>query len=195
MTFTEPGNSVDVHYGGSTGFGRAFRYVMFQKAIVVLLLMLHRESLHGKWGILDIEDAHQSVVELGKLGLADPKRACIYGGSAGGYSTLQAATTLPDAFAAGAALYGISDMKKLDDILHKFEYHLCDRLMGSSYKDNVQLWKDRSPIFNVDKIKMPLLVRIVPCDTNYRDLTVNLFTGTARHRGPCCSCSTNDRDG
>ena len=144
LVLTLSAYSVDVHYGGSTGFGRAFR-----------------ESLHGKWGILDIHDAHQSVVELAKLGLADQKRACIYGGSAGGYSTLQAATTLPDAFAAGAALYGISDMKKLDDILHKFEYHLCDRLMGAPYEENVQLWKDRSPIFNVDKIRMPLLVRSI----------------------------------
>lgn len=140
---------------------------IFPTDTLLKLLIRYRESLHGKWGILDIQDAHQSVVELGKLGLADTKRACIYGGSAGGYSTLQAATTLPDAFAAGAALYGISDMKKLDDILHKFEYHLCDRLMGSSYKDNVQLWKDRSPIFNVDKIKMPLLVCITSCLVNH----------------------------
>ncbi|KAK7689593.1 hypothetical protein QCA50_007385 [Cerrena zonata] len=132
---------IDVHYGGSTGFGRAYR-----------------ETLHDKWGLLDIQDSQQTVVELGRLGLVDPKRACICGESAGGYSTLQAATSLPDFFAAGAALYGVSDMKKLCDVLHKFEFYFGDRLMGGPYEEIPDVWKERSPIYHADQIQMPLLV-------------------------------------
>ena len=117
--------------------------------------------MHGKWGLLDIQDCQQAVIELGKLGLVDPNRACICGESAGGYTTLQAAKTLPDFFAAGAALYGVSDMKQLCDVLHKFEYWFADRLMGGSYEEIPHVWKERSTIYHVDKIKMPLLVRYI----------------------------------
>ena len=95
------------------------------------------------------------------MGLVDPKRAVVRGGSAGGYTTLQIATTLGNAFAAGAPQYGISEMRLLDEILHKFEYYLCDRLMGGPYEDDPETWKERSPVYHVDKIKMPLLVRCI----------------------------------
>lgn len=84
--------------------------------------------MHDKWGLLDVHDCQQSVIELGKLGLVDPNRSCSFGEYVGGYTTLQAATTLPDFFAAGAALYGVSDMKRLCDVLHKFEYYFGDRM-------------------------------------------------------------------
>ncbi|KAJ7869019.1 alpha beta-hydrolase [Mycena leptocephala] len=132
---------LDINYGGSTGFGRAFR-----------------ESLNGKWGLLDVEDAYQSVLTLDKMGLVDAKRAVVHGGSAGGYTTLQFATTRPTVFAAGAPHYGVSDMRKLDEVLHKFEYYLCDRLMGGTWEECQEVWLERSPIHHADKIKMPLLV-------------------------------------
>ncbi|KAJ6459747.1 Alpha/Beta hydrolase protein [Mycena vitilis] len=144
---------VDVNYGGSTGFGRAFR-----------------ESLEGKWGVLDIQDAYQTVLELDKRGLVDAKRAVVHGGSAGGYSVLQIATDLPGTFRAGAPHYGVSDMRKLDEILHKFEYYLCDRLMGGTWEECESVWRERSPIYHADKIEMPLLIlqgkddTVVPAD-------------------------------
>lgn len=139
--------SIDVNYGGSTGFGRAFR-----------------ESLHGHWGIMDIHDAWSTVLSLSSLSsppnlnLVDPTRAAIHGGSAGGYSTLQASTTLPHAFAVGSPHYGISDMRKLDEILHKQEYFLCDRLMGGAWVERGDVWRERSPIYHVGRIRMPMLV-------------------------------------
>ncbi|KAJ6619805.1 Alpha/Beta hydrolase protein [Mycena sp. CBHHK59/15] len=144
---------LDVNYAGSTGFGRAFR-----------------ESLHGQWGVLDIADAHESVLALQARGLVDARRAVVHGGSAGGYAVLQLATTRPDAFAAGAPQYGISDMRALDEVLHKFEYYLCDRLMGGPWETCERVWRERSPIYHADKIRMPLLIlqgekdTIVPAD-------------------------------
>ncbi|KAJ7102787.1 alpha/beta-hydrolase [Mycena epipterygia] len=135
---------VDVNYGGSTGFGRAYR-----------------ESLHSKWGALDVQDAYESVVALAARGLVDEKRAVVHGGSAGGYTVLQIATTLPTAFAAGAPHYGVSDMHDLDEKLHKFECYLCDRLMGGTWEEckhkDPNVWLERSPIHHADAICMPLL--------------------------------------
>jgi dipeptidyl aminopeptidase/acylaminoacyl peptidase len=107
---------------------------------------------------MDIHDAYASVLALSKLGLVDDKRAVIHGGSAGGYSILQAATTLPNAFAVGSPHFGISDMRKLDAIMHKQEYFLCNRLMGGTWEECSDVWKSRSPVYHVDKIKMPMLV-------------------------------------
>ncbi|KAJ7707638.1 Alpha/Beta hydrolase protein [Mycena rosella] len=148
---------IDVNYGGSTGFGRAFR-----------------ESLHGKWGVLDIADAHESVVRLGAMGLVDAKRAVVHGGSAGGYSVLQIATNMlpgegkkdtEGAFAAGASHYGVSDMRTLDEVLHKFELSLCPRLMGGSWEECRNVWEARSPVNHAKKIRMPLLLLQGEADT------------------------------
>jgi dipeptidyl aminopeptidase/acylaminoacyl peptidase len=102
-------------------------------------------------------------LKLDALGLVDAQRAVVHGGSAGGYSVLQLATDLPTAFRAGAPHYGVSDMRKLDEVLHKFEYYLCDRLMGGTWEECEPVWRARSPIYHADKILMPLLVRVHRC--------------------------------
>ena len=66
---------VDVNYGGSSGYGRAYR-----------------ERLKGQWGIVDVEDMINAVGHLVRQGKADPERLIIRGGSAGGYTTLAALT-------------------------------------------------------------------------------------------------------
>jgi dipeptidyl aminopeptidase/acylaminoacyl peptidase len=136
-------NRIDVNYGGSSGFGRKFR-----------------ETLHGQWGVLDVKDAYQAVQALAKDGLVDDDRAVLYGGSAGGYTVLQLGTSLEigQAFAAGCPHYGVSDMRRLDEVLHKFEFYLCDRLMGCTWDEYQQVWIERSPIYHAGRIKMPLLV-------------------------------------
>lgn len=93
-----------MNYGGSSGYGRAYR-----------------ERLRGKWGEVDVEDCATAVKLLGERGLIDPKRVAIRGGSSGGYTVLQALVVAPDVWAAGASLYGISDLVALADDTHKFE--------------------------------------------------------------------------
>ena len=66
---------VDVDYGGSTGYGRAYRSL-----------------LDGKWGLLDVEDCIAAARHLAATGRADPERLAIRGGSAGGFTTLCALT-------------------------------------------------------------------------------------------------------
>ena len=65
---------VDVNYGGSSGFGRAYR-----------------QELEGNWGIVDAEDVIAAARYLVGTGHVDPKRTAIRGGSAGGYDGTRAA--------------------------------------------------------------------------------------------------------
>src|SRR5204863_7950910 len=64
---------VAVYYGGSTGYGRAYR-----------------QRLNGTWGILDTADCINAARHLAEQRAADGDRLLIRRGSAGGYTTLWA---------------------------------------------------------------------------------------------------------
>jgi dipeptidyl aminopeptidase/acylaminoacyl peptidase len=132
---------VDVNYGGSTGYGRAYR-----------------ERLNGTWGITDTLDCINAARFLAARGEADPDRLLITGGSAGGYTTL-CALTFHDAFAAGASYYGISDLEPFAKPggTHKFESRYEHTLIGP-YPEAADLYRARSPIHSVDLISTPMLV-------------------------------------
>ncbi|HEX4098368.1 MAG TPA: prolyl oligopeptidase family serine peptidase, partial [Caulobacteraceae bacterium] len=74
---------VDVDYGGSSGYGRAYR-----------------QLLNGQWGVVDVEDVIAAAEYLAKTGRADRRRIAIHGGSAGGFTVL-AALAGSDVFSAG----------------------------------------------------------------------------------------------
>lgn len=121
-------------------------------------MVLDRDRLDGQMGLIDVEDCAIAVSILASKRLIDPKRVAIRGGSSGGYTALAALCSFPDAFAAGASLYGISDLKKLDDFTHKFESHYLEKLLGGTSEAVPQVYYDRSPVNQADKIKAPLLV-------------------------------------
>ncbi|EGY01765.1 peptidase S9 prolyl oligopeptidase [Nitrospirillum viridazoti Y2] len=129
---------VDVNYGGSTGYGRAYR-----------------NRLRGNWGITDVQDATAVVTYLDKAGLADANRAAIRGGSAGGYTTL-AALALTKTFKAGANYYGVSDMESLAKDTHKFESRYLDSLVAP-YPAGKAVYDARSPLHHLDGFSAPLI--------------------------------------
>jgi dipeptidyl aminopeptidase/acylaminoacyl peptidase len=128
----------DVNYGGSTGFGRAYR-----------------ERLLGRWGEVDVEDCVSAAVHLSADGKADGNRLVITGGSAGGYTTL-CALTFHDVFKAGASHYGVSDLETLARDTHKFESRYLDRLVGP-YPEAAELYRARSPIHHVERLSCPII--------------------------------------
>jgi dipeptidyl aminopeptidase/acylaminoacyl peptidase len=149
--FTSRGFAVvDVNYGGSTGYGRAFR-----------------ERLNGQWGVVDLQDCVSAARYLVEQGEADGDRLLVTGGSAGGYTTI-CALTFTDAFAAGATYFGIADLEQFGDgETHKFELRYEHTLIGP-YPEAADLYKARSPINFADRIRTPMLVlqgaddRVVP---------------------------------
>jgi dipeptidyl aminopeptidase/acylaminoacyl peptidase len=138
--FTSRGIAVvDVDYGGSTGYGRAYR-----------------RRLDGRWGIVDVDDCVAAARHLVGQGEVDPSRLAIRGGSAGGYTTL-CALTFRDDFAAGASYYGVADAAALARDTHKFESRYLDRLIGP-WPQAEDLYRERSPIHFTDRLSCPVIL-------------------------------------
>ncbi len=146
---------LDVNYGGSTGYGRAYR-----------------NRLHLNWGVVDVDDAVNGVRFLAERGLADASRAVITGGSAGGYTAL-AALTFREVFAGGASYYGISDLSALARDTHKFEARYLDWLIGP-YPAAESVYRERSPLFHAERLARPVIFlqgsedKVVPPDQTAR---------------------------
>lgn len=123
---------------------------------------MYSNRLAGNWGIADVRDSTLSVSQLSSPphDLIDAQRTAIRGRSAGGYTSLAALCAFPDAFAAAASYYGISDLKKLDEFTHKFESRYCEGLLGGTVQEKGEVYEERSPVNNADKIKSPLLVSV-----------------------------------
>ena len=140
---------LDVNYSGSTGFGRTYR-----------------NRLKGQWGVLDVADVVAAAREVCRAGLADPERVAIAGGSAGGYTTLQALVT-SDFFAAGISSYGIGDLRALVEETHKAESRYTFALVAP-WPEGEQVYRERSPITQLDRLDTPMLIlqgledRVVP---------------------------------
>lgn len=130
---------VDVNYRGSSGYGKEFR-----------------DALKGKWGIYDTDDCIAAAQYLIDQGLVDKDRVIIRGGSAGGYTTINA-LTFEDFFAAGAALYGIADLMVFIGDTHKFESRYLDSLVGP-YPEEAQRYHDRSAINFMDQLATPMII-------------------------------------
>jgi len=129
---------LDVNYGGSTGYGRAYR-----------------QRLEGRWGIVDVDDCINAARYLTEQGEVDGGRLAITGGSAGGYTTL-CALTFREVFKAGASHFGVSDLEALAKETHKFESRYLDRLIGP-YPEQADLYRDRSPIHFTDRLACPVI--------------------------------------
>ena len=156
---------VDVDYGGSTGYGRAYR-----------------ERLNGQWGVVDLQDCVNAARHLVDEGKADPGRLLITGGSAGGYTTI-CALTFTDDFAAGATYFGIADLEQFGGgETHKFELQYEHTLIGP-YPERADLYKARSPIHFTDRITTPMLVLQGTDDRVVPPSQAELIVGALRERG------------
>lgn len=139
---------LDVNYGGSTGYGRAYR-----------------DRLEGQWGVVDVDDCINAARFVAQRGQADADRTVITGGSAGGYTTLMVLAR--NAFAGGASHYGVSDVAALARDTHKFESRYLDWLIAP-LAGNEQLYRERSPLHYAEKLDRPVIFfqgdedRVVP---------------------------------
>ena len=140
---------LDVNYGGSSHYGRAYR-----------------NRLLGQWGVVDVRDCVDAVRVVVERGLVDPRRVAIMGGSSGGYTALQALVS-SDVFGAALSDFGISDLATLATDTHKFEAHYTDRLVAP-WPEGKALYEERSPIHHLDRLNSPMLLqqgaddRVVP---------------------------------
>jgi len=142
---------IDVNYGGSSGYGRAYR-----------------ERLRGQWGVVDVADAMTAALALAESGEADGKRLGIRGGSAGGWTALAAVTsgigmvTGPNGsregvFAAAASYFGVADLRGFAEHTHDFESRYLDGLIGPLPECDA-LYAERAPVGHVNDATCPVLL-------------------------------------
>ena len=156
---------VDVNYGGSTGYGRAYR-----------------QRLNGTWGVTDLHDCVNAARFLVERGDADGDRVVIRGGSAGGYTTI-CALTYTDVFAAGTTFYGIADLVPFaTDDTHKFECRYEYTLIGP-WPEFEDTYRARSPINHTEQLTTPMLVLQGADDHVVPPSQAELIVGALRDNG------------
>ncbi|MGW1955977.1 prolyl oligopeptidase family serine peptidase [Streptomyces sp. NPDC001920] len=139
--FTSRGIGVaEVDYGGSTGYGRAYR-----------------NRLREQWGVVDVEDCAAVALALADEGTADRARLAIRGGSAGGW-TAAASLTTTDVYACGTILYPILDLAGWGTgETHDFESHYLETLVGPLAEVPAR-YAERSPAAHADRLTVPFLL-------------------------------------
>lgn len=128
----------DINYSGSTGYGTDYR-----------------RRLNGRWGVVDLNDCENGARYLADKGYVDFNKMAIRGGSAGGYTVLRA-LTFSQIYKTGASYYGVSDLEGLAKDTHKFESRYLDKIIGP-YLESAHLYRDRSPIYHLDKLGKPII--------------------------------------
>jgi dipeptidyl aminopeptidase/acylaminoacyl peptidase len=138
---------IDVNYGGSSGYGRAYR-----------------ERLRGEWGVVDVADAMNAALALAAAGEADRARLGIRGGSAGGWTALAAVTSGPAltgigeaVFAAATSYFGVSDLRPFVTDTHDFESRYLDGLIGPLPAADA-VYAERAPVGHVSPLTCPVLL-------------------------------------
>ncbi|MFI9393188.1 alpha/beta hydrolase family protein [Streptomyces bauhiniae] len=140
--FTSRGIGVaDVQYGGSSGYGRAYR-----------------ERLRGNWGLTDVQDCAAVARGLIAEGLADPARIAIRGGSAGGWTAAASLCAEPDLYGAAGVYFPLLDpVTWAAGGTHDFEARYLDSLIGP-WPEARDRYEERSPLAGADRIKAPFVL-------------------------------------
>ncbi|MCK4638312.1 MAG: S9 family peptidase, partial [Bacteroidales bacterium] len=134
---------LQMNFRGSTGYGKKFW-----------------ESSFKQWGLAMQNDITDGVNWLIEQGIADPDKIAIYGGSYGGYATLQGLVVNPTLYAAGVDYVGVSNLFTFLKTIPPYWKPLLDmmyEMIGNPVIDSVQ-FAATSPALNANKIMAPLFV-------------------------------------
>ena len=134
-----------VNFRSSTGFGKAFA-----------------NAGDREWGRKMDDDLLDAVAWAIDNKIADPAHIAIMGGSYGGYATLASMTRNPDIYACGVDLFGPSDLDQLLRTVPPYwaanRAKLINALGDPATPEGQALLKERSPLFQADRIKKPLMI-------------------------------------
>jgi dipeptidyl aminopeptidase/acylaminoacyl peptidase len=133
---------------GSSGFGK--RFVNLD---------------NGALRVGAVRDIRAAADHLVRLGIAQPGRLGIMGGSYGGYMTMAGLTEFPELFAAGADLYGIVNFETFFAHTEPWMAAISKVKYGDP-ATQLELLRALSPIHKLDRLRAPTLVLHGANDTN-----------------------------
>jgi len=132
---------VEVNYGGSTGYGRAYR-----------------ERLVHNWGVVDVADCAEVARALAAEGVADPARLAIRGGSAGGWTSGCALTADEQVYQCAIIYFPILDLAGWrTGETHDFESQYLESMVGP-WPEAKDVYESRSPVNRTDRVTAPFLL-------------------------------------
>ncbi len=150
---------------GSSGYGKAF--------------MAMDDGAKRVDGVRDIRDTTDALV---RMGIADPKRLGIMGGSYGGYMVMAGLTEFPDMFAAGANLFGVVNFETFFAQSEPWMAAISTTEYGDPATQRDML-RRLSPIHRLDRIKTPLFVLHGANDTNVPVIEAEQIVAAMKARG------------
>jgi|GEM_PF-2005950 len=129
------------NFRGSSGFGERFA-----------------QAGYGEWGRkmqTDINDGLQHLIETG---IAHPKRACIVGGSYGGYAAMMGAIQSPDLYQCAVSFAGVTFLEGMfhHSVKQKYGFSYWERSIGSRFSQ--EELRQYSPLYAVGSSSSPMLV-------------------------------------
>lgn len=136
---------VEPEFRGSAGYGGA-----------------HRAAGHHQWGQAMQDDIADALLWAQAQKIASDK-ACIAGGSYGGYATLMGLVRHPQLYRCGSAWFAVADLPLLvqggwfvsDDIAESSREHLLPLWIGDPEKDRAMLLAN-SPVEQAARLQAPL---------------------------------------
>jgi len=147
-----------VNYRGSSGYGK-----------------LWCDAIVGKPGLTELEDiakVHDFVVQLG---ITDPKRTVLSGGSWGGYLTLLGLGVQPERWALGIGIVPIGDyVAAFEDEMEPLKKYDAD-LFGGTPADVPDVYHRSNPITYIDNVKVPMLLLVGQNDPRCPSRSVDIY--------------------
>lgn len=132
-----------INYRGSSGYGKAYL-----------------NAGRKEWGGAMQEDLTDAVAWAVAQGWADAERVAIMGGSYGGYAALAGATFTPDLYACAVAAMGPSNLITFLETIPPYWKPFLARmkLRVGDPETEADFLRARSPLFHVDRIRIPMLL-------------------------------------
>ena len=161
--------AVLVNYRGSTGYGKAWR-----------------DAVMGNPGFTELEDLATVRAWACERGLADPGRIVLWGSSWGGYLCLLALGTQPELWSLGIAHAPVADLVAAYEEETE-ELRAFDRsLFGGTPDDLPDVYRERSPVTHVDRVRVPVLIVAGTSDSRCPLEQIERYTARLTERRPDC---------
>jgi dipeptidyl aminopeptidase/acylaminoacyl peptidase len=181
---------LQVNFRGSMGYGKDFV-----------------NAGDREWGAKMQDDLSDAVAWAVAQGIADPQRVVIYGGSYGGYAALAGVTFTPELYRAGVSIVGPSNMETFLNTIPPYWENMrrqMDLRVGRipRYSDGeckglpkaeddftpeeraeVEFLRSRSPLFSVDRVRVPMLIAQGANDPRVNKAESDQFVDAMRAKG------------
>jgi len=128
------------NFRGSDGFGMEFRDLNIGDL--------------GGGDLQDVRSGAQHAMEATKT----DRRPALFGGSYGGYLTLQGLVTQPEEWAGGVAIAPVTDWREDYNLSDSHYRKFCVHFFSGTPAEKSDLYDDRSPITHLKGLTKPLLI-------------------------------------